>query len=525
VEPPVEQTDLEKARTAATTAANAAKTASDDAADDAAAAATAVTKFATIQTGGTGRQAAMDAQTYADKAKKAYEDAMKAAGDAADATELLDALKAQLAAETAQADAEKYATGADTKSTAAMTATDSELMIDDKTKSVGDSMLTINDETRTQTVNDKTTVTGHMAGMKPVREDAGGLAAGLPDLAATDDKNEYMQQVAARDIDLGFVYDSEDDAARLMLIINYVGTQKSHVYSLGTETQMGTKAGYLTIDDNNAETVDDTHNTRLQPRGMFYRAGVATGDLSETDEVADATKPEQVYSFKDPSDSNEVKFVVLTTSTTAGGITTDTYTEVDVDVLFTHTDPDPPTFMPMADIPAKRGYSHIHFGVWADLGNAADDGSQNIGGLGIGFVQNYSDEGMTETMPNHGTATFEGDWAGTVQAADRHGEGNIMLTNGAANMTANFSKGTVSAALTGLATLTGKIDGSAFDGTKATVMSTNALGLDSSGTFEGEMSGAFYGALATEAGGVFHFASEDMHEGAFSGAFGGKRGE
>ena len=37
------------------------------------------------------------------------------------------------------------------------------------------------------------------------------------------------------------------------------------------------------------------------------------------------------------------------------------------------------------------------------------------------------------------------------------------------------------------------------------------------------MSGAFYGTLADEAGGVFDFASDDMEDGAFRGAFGGKK--
>ena len=43
-----------------------------------------------------------------------------------------------------------------------------------------------------------------------------------------------------------------------------------------------------------------------------------------------------------------------------------------------------------ATIPDPAGYKHIHFGVWAALGEAAKDGTQKIANLGIGFVQNFS---------------------------------------------------------------------------------------------------------------------------------------
>ena len=43
--------------------------------------------------------------------------------------------------------------------------------------------------------------------------------------------------------------------------------------------------------------------------------------------------------------------------------------------------------------------------------------AQDIADLGIGFLQNYSGEGLTGAdMPNGGDATYSGNWAGTVRA-------------------------------------------------------------------------------------------------------------
>ena len=61
-----------------------------------------------------------------------------------------------------------------------------------------------------------------------------------------------------------------------------------------------------------------------------------------------------------------------------------------------------------AKIPEATEYNHIHFGVWAALGEAEEDGTQKLSDLGIGFVQNFSGEGLTpiggtsDDMPNGG---------------------------------------------------------------------------------------------------------------------------
>ena len=53
--------------------------------------------------------------------------------------------------------------------------------------------------------------------------------------------------------------------------------------------------------------------------------------------------------------------------------------------------------------------------------------------------------------------------------------------------------------------------------------SAGLYGLDASGDFEGSFSGAFYGSKAAEIGGLFDYASDDLEDGAFRGAFGGDK--
>ena len=175
----------------------------------------------------------------------------------------------------------------------------------------------------------------------------------------------------------------------------------------------------------------------------------------------------------------------------------------------------------MAALPDAKEYEHLHFGVWAGLGDAEDDGSQELDDLGIGFVQSIGD-GMTETMPNQGKASYTGDWVATVQQAN---EGAITLEHGPAELTADLDKETLKATLTGLATLTGDLDGNTFSGTKAAVVKGDPYGLNSSGTFSGTFTGGFYGDKAVEAGGIFDFTSKDIADGAFRGALGGHKND
>ena len=265
--------------------------------------------------------------------------------------------------------------------------------------------------------------------------------------------------------------------------------------------------------------------------------GTATAETArETpdDVLGDMAKPETVYTFKIPvdedndantPDTNETIYVVLDFSTTTtGGDTINTYRRVGTMIELPAVGTAGEIQLPakdvnvMAKLPDAKAYEHLHFGVWANLGEAKKNGSQEVDDLGIGFVQNFSGMGMTEVMPNRGSATYNGNWAATVQEENK---GAIRLKHGAAMLTANIDKSTLQANLTGLAVLAGDLTGSTFSGTKATV-GTNEHGLTASGKFTGTFEGGFYGDGAVEAGGIFDFTSADIADGAFRGAFGGR---
>ena len=177
-----------------------------------------------------------------------------------------------------------------------------------------------------------------------------------------------------------------------------------------------------------------------------------------------------------------------------------------------------------ATIPEATEYEHIHFGVWAALGAAEDNGNQDVSNLGIGFIQNFSGSDLTGAdMPNFGSATYNGNWAATVQEADEEGNGDITLTSGEATIEAEFEMGTIEATLDNLATLSGDISGNTFSGDEAEIDAASTLSLSATATFTGTFNGGFYGPKAAEAGGVFDFASEDNKDGAFRGAFGGAK--
>ena len=110
-----------------------------------------------------------------------------------------------------------------------------------------------------------------------------------------------------------------------------------------------------------------------------------------------------------------------------------------------------------AALPVAIDYKHIHFGVWAALGAAEKDGSQELSNLGIGFVQSIGDGLTGADMPNNGTANYSGSWVAAVQAGEEDGNGVISLKYGSAGLDANLTKATITANLDGLAKLEGAI--------------------------------------------------------------------
>lgn len=570
VEPPA-PTELETAQTAASDAADAAKMASDNAATAAENAMTAGENLATMQTGAKSGMYAKEAQDAADKAMAAYMSAKSAAADAAAATTITEAVLAQGRAEAAQADAEKYAKMASDKGTAAETAAGMELKIAGTMKSVGgssvDAMAGMTSVTTGTGANAKTTTTGLIS--EPVTAGATTDGRAPVDGSLTDAtvyKSPMVNAAARGDVKIGKTLDTSDDAARLLIVTHHTGTNTVRVYDVdagatdlhtrtdseGTTTATGASAP--------ADATGYTGEATLKSEGMFYRARAipaADGTITDTaglqpesptddplaqagDSVGAKAKPAMVYSYTD-ADSNKV-YVVESTRTVTGGVTTVTYQTVQTRVAV-NRDGDPDTGVTeaaataagvdsggwtagdelvqvTAKLPVRSAYDHVHFGVWASLKAPVASGANSIADLGIGFVQSIGD-GMTGSdMPNNGSASYSGNWAAAIQEADSDGDGNISLTTGAASVTANFTKGSITATLSELATLKGDITGNTFSGTDA---SATGGGLDVEGDFTGSFSGGFYGTKADETAGVFDFASDGNKAGAFRGAFGGQR--
>jgi hypothetical protein len=324
-----------------------------------------------------------------------------------------------------------------------------------------------------------------------------------------------------------------------MLVTMYAGTKTVKVYAdAGGDSEDSTRLGRISIGvgtDGARNTADDTYAT-LTKVGTYYQAGGGPDDtadgLTHEDVVGAEAKGETVYTYEDETDATvyvvEDMALRSTLGTGTDAVTTYTYTLVDITAPSLpdgdDVDTDPEVGQVTAKIPAASAYKHIHFGVWASLGDAAKDGSQDIADLGIGFVQNHDDSGETDNVPLQGVATYRGDWVATVQADDEDGDGAIVLAHDSAMIMADFEDDEITVDLENLATFKGDIAGSTFGNEDATATDISGLyGLDASGDFEGSFSGAFYGSKAAELGGLFDYSSDDMEEGAFRGAFGGDK--
>ena len=395
----------------------------------------------------------------------------------------------------------------------AETAAAGEIKIVEKTKTVGDTSITIDEVSYEATINAVTTKTGLLKAPNVIQDT--GMTAGLPNDPTTDDANESRPGAALRNIDIGVVYDSDDDTARLALVTAYVGSQTVSVFARSDQARDGSKAGVIDHDgDDNATTAELPLKAAT---GTHYRAS-QVGE-NDTDGAISATEKPTPLLYYETAEG--MKVYVESTGTSEAdaqanpGVLTHNYQVVTVE--------------DGVKLPNESGYKHLHFGVWAGL-EAADKttGDNAIGDLGLGFVAGLSE--MTgDDMPNFGTGMYtKGNWVANVQVEDDDGDGAIMLQNGDASMIANFEKSTVAVTLTNLANLEGTIDENTFSGTKAALFDTDAdteniqndSGLGVDGEFAGNLSGAFFGPQAVEAGGVFDFASKDNKEGAFRGAFG-----
>ena len=543
---PVELNELQTAQAAAADAATAAMTAAGNANTEATAAETARADAATLQTGETSEGLAEKAREQAGMAHTAYMDAKAASEAAAEADNVSDAIRAQVDAENARDAAQTAETNAGNYAQMAADAAGSELMIVGTVKTVGGTSLDAEAGSSVVVTGEgadaQTVRTGLIKSMNPMTTGPG-VPTGVVFVPAADEDTTpddgvdqtkaipHKQAVAPRPLTIGKVVESADDMARLMIVTKYDGTNSVKVYAENTggadlTGRLGSDGRIQTEGAASADNPNDDEFVSLKSVGTYYPVGNEGNDnnaLEAADIVGAKAAAKEVFSYDDPDNAGTTIYVVLQT-TTIGTTTEVVYQPVDITVVGQPDEDDAETLMEVnASIPEATDYKHIHFGAWAALGTPKKDGSQAIDDLGIGFVQSIGDGLTGADMPNNGGATYDGNWVAAVQKADPDGDGSILLTSGDALLTADFTKATIKAALTGLATLEGAIDTNTFSGTKATAMAGDPHGLDSDGEFTGSFSGGFYGAKAAEAGGVFDFTSEDAEDGAFRGAFGGDR--
>ena len=557
---PAGPTDLEETQTAAAGAAAAAMTASDNAAASASSARDETMTLATLQTGDHsnsdamgGREAAYAAHAAAGEAAAEAAKAATAAAEAAAAATGSEAEAALRMALDAQDAAEAAEATADTMAKAAIAAAATELHIVDTVKTVGESSVDADADASSSppVPNTATVSTGFQDYLK--REMVGAVAGkALVVTPAGVTTQKYVQAVQARDLIIGKELDTAYDKARLRVIHSRAGSKNVSVYAIDL-----VRTAFFIVTTNPATpTTDEEKTAELGVGGMdltavlptfksvgtYYQAdqtdptddptttapeeniGVDPMGLNHSDLVASTTKGKEVFSYVAGGDTPMTRYVVETnTDVTVGGATVVTYQHVDTTAEALPDDADRPDtpddgFQQVAvkaSLPMAMAYDHIHFGVWAALDEATLAG-QKVAGLGIGFVQNFSDSGVTDRL-GIGTVSYKGDWVAVIQRQNSAGKGAFNMGDGPATMTANFDKDEFDADLDGLAMLEGTLDGNGFSGMTATQISHDDL--DSLGDFEGEFSGNIYGDKGEEAAGVFEFAGGEA--GSFTGAFGG----
>ena len=526
-----------------------------------------------------GNEHAKAASDAAKEAADAYAEAKAAAAAAAAATTGEAGEAAWRMAVDAQADAEAAEAMAATHAEAASEAAMSELHIKGMLKWVGG--LAADDEgassinaamgkltTPAAVTTDPDIVTGLQDDV--MRENSGahgGRAHTAPEVTPV---LPYIQAVEGRDLAIGKTLDTTDDKARLTVIHSRAGAKKVGVYVLGddagnfaiqTDSDGDKERGTVTGGTFSVATAANilADGTGLKSEGTFYEAsnttvvagnrttdddtggadGTATFPGLDHDDLVEAeTKGKAIFSYVDvepgpdgnldtADDLRTTRYVVETSKIVdaATGNTAVTYRHVDTMApAAPDTAADINELLDLrsvkVNLPTATKYEHIHFGVWAGLGEPAASGAQKLTGLGIGFVQNFSGSGMTARL-GIGTVTYNGDWVAVIQRQNSAGAGAYSMDDGAATLVANFDKKEFTGTLAGLATLSGDLSGNGFSGMKATNISHGNL--DSNGTFKGSFSGNIYGAAGEEAAGVFDFSGDDA--GSFRGAFGGTNQE
>ena len=548
------QADAATAATEAMEAATAAKVASD-------AAQTARENLATLQTGETSGDLAHAVYTHAKAAADAAAEAQTASDAAAEATGSVAATRALLMAETARDNAVTAQGMAETQSAAAVMAVENELQVVEKTKTVGETSITIDTVAEISIIGIVERRTGLIKD-ENLALNTGGLRDVYGRLVApVDGAGAAVTVTPARDsVDpsIGVTYDSADDSARLTLITAYLGSERQMQFvRVGADANPFAAEGgevgapfLLTPEVANSDNgegvgVDGAYTVALgkitidhdgDGSAVDAAAVVDAGEVTEKAKTAPVTVAPKLAGdhFVDSASSTKLTASLYyvetgeedeTTGKTDDGIDqTKKFLERNVsNGVTTYT----PVNVIQVTIDNATDFKHIHYGLWNGLSGS---GANTVTELGTGFVAATPDGmGMTDPdhdadggMPNFGDATYNGNWVANVQEADNEGDGAITRHDGTSSMVADFVKDTVTVTLSGLATLDGAISENRFSG-DAQPKLANSLpgGLANADDFMGSFTGGFFGPSAAEAGGVFDYASKDNKNGAFRGAFGG----
>ena len=369
--------------------------------------------------------------------------------------------------------------------------------------------------------------------------------------------NGPSAEPGAVEVMIGSKYDSPDDKARLRLITHYSSKTKKiglHGADLnaardaaGSETvelESTDEAPYGMYDhDNDANTpalevfqasnIDFyvLHTTGKVPQATFSSHNAITywiEDLAPEDDAPNKAKPTKAGNvfYYDSTVNDGARDALRLVAIKTG---TDGTVKYVYRLIRAYEGPAAPV------LEEAKAYEHINYGIWSTL----DPSGTQSADLGIGFVQKRPEGIRTGSDMPSGSATWIGHYVANVRSA-RSADIGISEHAGTSTVTAKFDDNTVTVVLglededdyplnsddTRLATLEGAISGDRFSGTKVT--NITALGgltasADNGGDtpiYTGEFSGAFFGAKAAEAGGIFHFVHKD-NDGTFNGAFGG----
>ena len=503
----------------------------------------------------TAKAAYETAKAAYETAKSAYDAAKEKHDmdrDGADTLEKVNALKAAADAAKTAADAAKTAadaakTAADAAKTAAETAK-TEAETDIETVRMG-SLRYVDGAYRVGDLSINPMVASSTESIDSMSE----VVNGSDYVAASggDAEKPGKVKIWPRAVAVGSVYDSTavyvaaDDKfreVRLRLINHYI--DKKSVYGFRGESGASTFTG-VSREDLPYGEFDDTVNSKKYPimkaTGEFYRtygntANAASADSSLTDDsiastadninvkgtytgdgingasiVSGVLQNKNIYYYDEHDGTRKYIHLDKTIANSQTGVTTFTYFPIEVTKV--------------ENFPDRKAYAHMNYGIWAMLDEDGDSPEE----LGIGFVRRLTENSITSDLPS-GNATYNGHWVANIRAANTNGKGAITEHDGEAVVMAKFTDRKVEVDLKTLAKLEGTITSgtSGFKGTKV----TNVLALDGSGLtasvntgdtpdFTATMSGAFFGPMAAEVGGIFDVTSEDMKKGEFRGAFGG----